>query len=137
MVVQSFLEAHADGHLIETDGPGADPHAFLQKRILVLAGYDDQRVVHRCLQDVDQWDPAVNDFQSLAELQRSGLAFIIADAAQGSLREGRVNDFDIESGFPVEALFIGYIVTRELRLGCPLGCKNEFLGLCRPCACQQ
>ena len=47
-----------------------------------------------------------------------------------------MNNLDIKSGIPVETLFKGHIVTCELSLGCPLGCKNEFLGLCRPYACQ-
>ena len=82
LVIETLSQTQADSNLIETNAPGSNPHSFLQERVLVLAGNDDQRIVHGGLQDVDQRDAAVNDFKRLAELQGRGLAFIVTDAAE-------------------------------------------------------
>ena len=76
-VIQVILDTHADGQLPEPHTPDTHAGTFLLERVLIAGRHDNHRVVHGCLQDVDQGDTAVHDLQGLTDLQRRGLTLII------------------------------------------------------------
>ena len=85
LVVEVVPIAHADGQLSEVHAPDAHASAFLRQWVFAASRDDDHGVVHRCLQNIDQWDAAVHYLQSLTELQSRGLTFVLAQTTHGRL----------------------------------------------------